>query len=302
MKDMPIKDYIFLRIGRLYPMHIFMLLGFVILELTKFVIGPGQPFDTEYKSPVSLLANIFLIHGLNIFDVATWNGPSWSISVEFYTYILYALLLAVFRKKILWLAVAAIIIVPITFWLSHHVSVDHMTSRYAFSRCLYGFSLGLLCHAAYVKFREKFQSSNAAEILCLAMIILFVSFCGDDRISFFTPWIFGIAVFVFAQEKGAVSRILRGKYFMALGALSYSIYMTHTLLLVCLENVLGKLGLIGNLNLWVGDMLQILSLIGVIAVSAFTYRWIETPANNWFRNYVRRKHAPKVVAEPVAAF
>src|SRR5450432_2991326 len=41
------------------------------------------------------------------------------------------------------------------------------------------------------------------------------------------PVVFGGAGIVFAHERGALSRLLRSRFFVMLGKLSYSIYMTH---------------------------------------------------------------------------
>jgi hypothetical protein len=44
-----------------------------------------RPPITESRAPIAILTNIFLIHALALHPDVTWNFPSWSISVEFYS-------------------------------------------------------------------------------------------------------------------------------------------------------------------------------------------------------------------------
>ena len=97
--------FIFRRIGRLWPLHVFVLLLFVLMELLKIYVmsksGGGwehaeAPFSNEY-SVNSLFSNIFLLQSIGLHDELTWNYPSWSISVEFYTYLIFVSFFALFR-------------------------------------------------------------------------------------------------------------------------------------------------------------------------------------------------------------
>ena len=97
--------FMWLRLGRLYPLHIAILLVFIGFEWIQ-VLLPGfgalavnEPFSQEGESLQFIAANIILVHALGFFNdgIQAFNQPSWSISTEFYSYALFAVLLIVFK-------------------------------------------------------------------------------------------------------------------------------------------------------------------------------------------------------------
>ena len=94
-----IWHFMLLRLGRLYPLHVAILVVFIGIELLRFrfsgTLG-GQNGDkfTEAHSIKSIVTNLLLIQSLNIHKTLTWNLPSWSISVEFYAYAVFAISLS----------------------------------------------------------------------------------------------------------------------------------------------------------------------------------------------------------------
>lgn len=147
----PLKKFILLRLGRIYPLHMFMLLGYVAIECLQFFVKTDTaPFSIVPTSPEAMIANIFLVHGLNTFDQLTWNTPSWSISVEFFTYIIFALAIFTYRNKALLLAGIMTILCPIALvLLKPNMDVNY---DYGLIRCLYGFSVGHICFHLYQRY------------------------------------------------------------------------------------------------------------------------------------------------------
>jgi peptidoglycan/LPS O-acetylase OafA/YrhL len=236
--------FVFVRFGRLYPLHIFMLAAFVGFELLRLVLpqlrnGGEAPFSGG-DNLASLLENIFLIHGLGFAHGLSWNSPSWSISTEFFAYMTFALIMLAFGRRAWLVILAPVVLGPIVLlrFSPHYMDA---TWDYGFVRCLYGFSLGvLLCWSqgrAIAGERQRFAAaeydpvSRAAwtitEIATLVAIFIFVSMGGDNAMGIAAPFVFAFAINVFAYERGLISDLLRLKPFLWLGALSYSIYLTH---------------------------------------------------------------------------
>ena len=46
----------------------------------------------------SFLLNVFLLHSMGLIDYLSWNAPSWSISVEFYTYLVFGLVVVLAQR------------------------------------------------------------------------------------------------------------------------------------------------------------------------------------------------------------
>ena len=120
-------------------------------------------------------------------------------------------------------------------------------------RGLYGFFVGFLVHAAFVHDRaagESLPYATAFEVAALATAAALMTVSGEGRLGVAAPLFFAPVVFVFAHEGGAVSRLLLARPFAAIGAWSYSIYMTQGLIgnaydraIVMLDRRVGVFGL-----------------------------------------------------------
>jgi len=280
-----------LRFGRLYPLHIFMLGIFILHHLANSMDGLGTvaPFQPPYQSADTIIANLLLIHSLSVFHFLTWNSPSWSISTEFYTYILYALAIGVMKDRIRRVLVPVVLLSPLALWIL--VGDMDTTYDYGIIRCVFGFSAGVLVWN--LQRTGSLRSGTVLELLSVALIIVFVWAAGTTALSIGAPFVFAVAVLVFAAEAGAVSGMLRKRVLLMLGALSYSIYMVHVgvaELLGSAANLLRKTAIIDLFSgttlgrePWEGDVAVLVYFALVLCVSAITYRTIEVPGRAWFR-------------------
>ena len=83
------------RLGRLWPLHVVVLLAFVAVEGAKAISAARgasfyKPPFTDGTSPGSILTNLFFGQSYGIERQLTWNPPSWSICAEFWTYFIFA--------------------------------------------------------------------------------------------------------------------------------------------------------------------------------------------------------------------
>jgi peptidoglycan/LPS O-acetylase OafA/YrhL len=318
-----VKRFLILRAGRLYPLHLFMLLFFVAYESLKFLNGLSQPFPAPTFSgdmqPAAILTNILLIQSLHVHDGLTWNGPSWSISTELWTYVLFALVSAWLGMRN-WMLLAAAVAGPM---LLLHLSKTGMDTTYDYGliRCVFGFALGVVCFRVHSRWPHRAAHRRPAlmsslEILTVAAVVAFVSAAGTSAWSLLAPFVFSVAVLVFAVEGGAVSRLFRVPLLKWLGKLSYSIYLTHYIFVLILPSVFKRLL---HQDLWTpmalangqyvlaygrnnleGTLLYGAVLAVTLAFSAFTYRWVETPGREWTRRWVDRQ-APRRAVQPAGA-
>ncbi len=280
-----------LRFGRVYPLHVSMLGVCILIHLAHAHSGLGtqMAFQPPDHSADTVIANLLLVHSLNIFDFLTWNSPSWSISSEFYTYILYALALALTKDRIGYLLLPVALLSAVALG----ILVDDMDTsyNYALLRCVFGFSAGAL--AWKVHRASLLRSGTALELLSVALIGSFVWGAGRTELSIAAPVVFAPAVLVFAAEAGAVSRVLRRPVFLLLGAWSYSIYMVHFVLGGALVEAARLLRIAGvdilsgtklGRDLWQGDVACLVFFALVLCAAALTYRLIEVPGRTWFRS------------------
>jgi peptidoglycan/LPS O-acetylase OafA/YrhL len=294
-------EFMLLRFGRLYPLHFAILIALIGLEVVRYrfdgLLGGdvGQKF-TGSNSVGSIFTNIFLIQSLNVHDGLTWNMPSWSVSVEFYTYAIFAIALLYLRNWIYVFIVFIAAAAPVFLFMF----VGQIDAQYDFGviRCVLGFFVGFVCYDLYLLINGRRSPQNpmfatVAEVACVALIIACVCFCGDGPASLAAPAVFGLAVLIFSFERGFVSQILKARPFVFLGTLSYSIYMVHMPVQLGMRYALQlgerKMGIplfnesrIGA-ELWQGDISYVVCLALIVGVSYLTYNLIEQPGRRQSR-------------------
>src|ERR1700704_4501594 len=228
--------FLFLRLGRLYPLHFAMLALFIgseLLRVLRRILVPGLSsvalFSTPQEAPDTILANLLLVQSLHLYDFLTWNLPSWSISTEFYTYVVFAVCLIGLRRHA-WIALLlAMTGGPV---LIAALSERNMGTVFDWGiiRCIYGFAAGAMSWNIYRKWNgelRKWLSGSMIEWGALGLVVVFVSAAGTTLLSVAAPYIFALVVLVFAFEAGTASAILRLRPLVFLGTVSCSIYMTH---------------------------------------------------------------------------
>lgn len=228
----------FLRLGRLYPVHILFLAVFFLFELGKYfaqlklnIVSPNtQPFHENSMS--ALAQHLILIQAIGpTGNAQTFNIPAWSISVEFYTYLIFGLSVLFFRNaRSLFFAMIAM------FSLALLVSENTFGARDLF-KCLAGFYIGCLT-AGFTK-KAKIVVPNFFSLAGVALIIIFLqqktTEYFDVAIYFLTS---ALIVSLVLSESGTLKKVFNLKLLIFLGEISYSVYMSHTAVIWIVNQVL----------------------------------------------------------------
>ena len=308
--------FILLRFGRLYPLYFVMLVCFVGFELLQVALpafgamGNAAPFSPPRQSIDTIFISIFLLQIFHIYDFLTWNTPGWSIATEFWTYLLFGLVVVFFprMRSVLFLGTIFAGTIYLAFASPHGMNT---TYDFGMIRCIVGFSAGVLSHWIWRNWLAKiyFEKivASVVEFAILVGAIAFITYFGLSTYALLAPLIFSVAVLVFAKEAGVISQILQHRFLQLLGTLSYSIYMVHLFVATRLLNVAQliqaklhynllstgihkgvEVKLLGLTPLQ-GDLWSIAMLVIVVGVSYFSYHFIEVPGRNWFRKLALRK-------------
>lgn len=312
-------QFVVRRFGRIWPLHIAVLAAFVAIEFAKHEFSARlggavttAAFDPAGATPLgSLPSQILLLQGVGLTDGLTWNTPSWSISAEFWTYILFALIVGLLpRYRHVAFAVSALLGAAVLIAFSLH-GMD-ATYDLGLPRCIFGFSLGCLVYGA----RSRFGASPPAflpalEVGAAVAVIAFVTLVGRSAASYAAPFLFAAVVYVFSFDAGPVSRFLGRPMFQNLGRWSYSIYMIHGLIAFCVGLIASELQRRLGINLWTPivedgiakrvivsdrvfllDAVHIVYTVTVVVLAAVTYRLIEVPGQQFFRTAANRMSRP----------
>lgn len=313
-----IGKFILLRFGRLWPLHISILSAFILVDILQLFVDVGdaaqyKPFSAPGEGIEVIIANIFMVHSLNLFDQLSLNGPSWSISVEFYTYIIFASILCLFKNYALKIFIGLSVISALT--LYHLNGSLYATYNFGLLRCIFGFSFGVFSWKLYCASLPTMKNilahktaANVAEFSLIIAFTLALYYMNDGYRTSIFPLFFALFILIFAHDAGALSNFLNKKYFQILGILSYSIYMIHIFIsgkffalpIRVIEQktdisltITGDNGkdLYGH-TLLQGTLIEMAYLIIVIAASYVSYKIIEDPARK-FTKKLANKIYPK---------
>jgi peptidoglycan/LPS O-acetylase OafA/YrhL len=308
------NEFFVLRTARLYPLHLFTLLLVAgLLLLTHWLIAHRPEFailadDKRLKgSPRQFLLNLGLLQVLPRSQHFTFNRPSWSISAEFFTYLVFALVVMIAAGKRAWIGCIAAVIVALAgfeIWRRGGIEVVNVRVKPwlnpSLLRCLTGFFLGVLVQSIWRLIHARVRpllaggwKAHLAELACVAAVYFALAHLFFRREQFLILLVFCITVLLFTLSRGCVTLFLESRPIQALGRWSYSIYLTHFFILVVFADVLRlvyqKRDASHLMGPWSYDVLTLVFMAVVLLVSSLTYRFIEVPPRNWAKDWIARR-------------
>lgn len=312
-----LREFMVRRLARVYPLHIVMLIAnllFRLLRISLVMAGVvvAAPAAFEVNNAYSFFLNVLLLHSMGFIDYLSWNAPSWSISVEFYTYVVFGLIVLVAQRmrSLLWFYVLSGLLAAgslgvIVFVLDKR-SLGLQTD-FGILRCFVSFFLGVLTVRIVHRLPGKPSPAVQGALQLIAMIasIALVSLAETNpAATFLAPLTFAVFLGSLLAYPNAlvIPRILVAAPLVWLGRRSYSIYMVHALVVLLAEYFVRGVGprsiaaldsisagLPATLNL-------VVSLAAVLAVSHFTYLYVEIPGGKFLRNVLGSR--PNFSASP----
>lgn len=301
--------FLWLRLGRLYPLHFAFLMVFVVIELAKYwaqirygIVADKPAFTVNGAG--AFWSNMFLIQGLSFNAPLTFNYPSWSISVEFYAYIVFAITRIVIGRGAAFIAISALIVVAsaAALLLAGKWSLADSGNGWAFFRCCGGFFLGVLTYLAYRRLTRRNPVRRTGAIfqswICpvtLLTTVIFLSFKLTHAWSLCLPLLGACVILTtVAYPSPGVVKVLSCKPLTWLGKVSYSTYMVHAAIVWTLTQWLTLVLKVPRVLIGGDSFLATSPLLGlftlalylpmVLTVSHFTFKWIEDP----FRRKAKR--------------
>jgi peptidoglycan/LPS O-acetylase OafA/YrhL len=283
-----------LRLARMYPVHLLTLCGlaFVVLASRSIGITPTHPEDFR---ALDFAYNLLLIQSWGFSDDIHWNFPAWSISCEWFVYLLFPLLalglnrIVSRRQAAFWLgAEMAVFAVAYVFFfdcdLDNKFDGGHF-SRFALARVCLEFTAGALC--CRVRNLVALRSWPWTGALLAAILVTILVAATPVR-DFAIITVFIVAILAASLPgNNLVARVLALPMMVYLGEISYSLYMVH----VPIRMTLGKLlepRVANATSPAIAWTLGIGFVLATLAVSAATYHLVEAPARRGLRRLLDR--------------
>jgi peptidoglycan/LPS O-acetylase OafA/YrhL len=294
----------FLRFGRLYPVHLLMLLIYLMIETLKYLLQAKFGIASLSKPPFvendfyAFLRELFLVKAFWPNDVAmAYNSPAWSISAEFYTYLIFAVITLYFNK-------AKALIFPVIGLIAIAVLFIYKPEHYNFMlRCLAGFFTG--CTVAYLILKNSQHKAIAlptfviplSVVLILSVTVLAHGFYGYGLLIYPASGL--LIAGVILTPANIFKRWLSSASLVWLGAVSYSLYMSHGAVLWVFNQALRVLfhpheqiiqGIsTPQFSLYQSIALSLIYLVISLLIAQLMYTFIENPFRKKSRQVLNLK-------------
>jgi len=243
------KKFMIARFARLYPLHLATLIIMILLYSGIQFAGlmNNLPLFMQRTLDINaILPNIFLIQTIGLFPEPTWNTPSWSISVEWWTYILFPIFIFMLTKqKRLFKYTASLLTLGVYLSIMYYFQPQQFNTRQGymylpaellntvdvmvgagFLRCISGFLMGILVYQLFEQQWMKPFFSRSAPLLALSAT-LFIGWHFNILPDIISIFLFGLSILFIAHNDGLAKKALSISGFQFLGEISYSIYMIH---------------------------------------------------------------------------
>lgn len=230
-KIITVKDLINFQVKRfyrLYPLHFFTLFLVLFIQIIKYFLIKYSSLDhgfnesTNWYSFKNFVGNLFLIQSIfNDFYIFSWNGVSWSISAEFYTYFIFGFLFLICKKyKFLVIIIFSYIVFNIDYFSFAKIFNNQ------FFLCIYNFSLGYFCYFLYK--RIKFRLNNSISFF-FVFLLLVVKIYYENIFYQYKEFFFLLVILCAALLKNntIIYKFLNLKSLVFIGTISYSFYLIH---------------------------------------------------------------------------
>jgi peptidoglycan/LPS O-acetylase OafA/YrhL len=276
------RQFLCVRLSRIYPLHLFTLLFILLLT----IVIPGfvdrySPMQEQRFGVSAFVASLLLVQNWAHWLPTTWNTPAWSLSAEWFAYLIFQPLLLLFKRVqspsiALSLGAASLIALIVTLLLKG-VHNPGVTGTPGMLRMLCEFTTGCLLYRAYVNIVEvplALLTGGALGILAVSLTV--------DNIVFASLFGLALVVFLGTQRHGPVSYILTTRPIMILGEISFSLYMIHWIFFQISNWMLDHIEISSSIRpLW-----NIGLVTGILLVSFASYYGIERPARLFGRSIV----------------
>jgi peptidoglycan/LPS O-acetylase OafA/YrhL len=271
------------RIARLYPLHLVVLLTWLVVERLVWQRGPGPDL------PARLLGQLTMSFTWGPLAQAGFVQPAWSISAEFANYLLFPLLAAAGwpnsrgRAFVLILVGASIYVM-----LNQLVGTIHVITQLAPVRAIAGFMIGM---GLWRLAGERAPRSAARAAVAEALVVLALAAMAIARAD---PLLLvagsSALILAIADGQGPVARLLSTPPAQKLGDLSFGLYLWHWFAIVALTRL--------DLRLSVPEawLLMVATVVGILALSEASLRFIEFPLRALVQRQIRKIVAAQAIS------
>jgi peptidoglycan/LPS O-acetylase OafA/YrhL len=281
-----VKVFFWHRLIRLYPVHLMVLVWLVasVWVVTTML----RPVHTEEIWRFrDVIWHLLLLHAWGFVKAPSWNLPSWSISAEWFAYLLFPLIAPMLNNIrtvtiAFGLAILALLVTVAAFIIQEWGVSSSIVGVPALVRVSGEFICGAaLCRT--VQLAQNSFSSKQAEFLGGGAFVFFILGASIGAPDFFLIGLLAMTIVGASTAKGYFAAALKSVLMVWLGEISYSLYMTHFLVLSVIDHP--AIGLhIRSWSMPARIVALVITLAACLATAAVMFYVVERPSRIYLRN------------------
>ncbi len=285
--------FISARFARVYPAHFIILMGVLALILGASLVG--VQIDHANFSTFDFLTSLFLLHAwFPTQHMANWNGPSWSLSAEWFVYLcfpIFAWIAMRWRERPTWLialAIASFAALDLAYQSMFGPILTEAQENLGIMLVIPEFLYGIGLYFLGQKILLSRVQASAFALGTTALLLAVMQIHADDRliVALAGPFVLSLGLLA----KSGQGSFLSHKWMQFGGEASFALYLVHLPILMVWRNAMQKwFGLEKAYKMGLPEIAVLLTL--TLVAAALVHLWLEQPSRMWLRHQLRQKTA-----------
>ena len=292
----PTLDYgrfLVARLARIYPAHL------AVLAFATAVVGAGMLSGAAFERGGYTLAGWWRTLLLTQAWTPTgqtyeWNGPTWSLSAEWFAYLLFPAFawigLKLGRRPWVLLALAAGLFLGFdaAYRAAFAQPLTHAEFNLGIARIVPEFLYGVALYRLGEQLSPGPSVARSAALAAALAMVALMHFGADERLIVAASG--ALVLTLGLLSKAGVGQALGRPWMLLAGEASYALYVVHFPMILAWNGVVEKLGLRGPAPPLTWPEVAVLLALTTGAALAL-HLWIERPARSLIRGWMDRRRA-----------
>ncbi|WP_109830288.1 acyltransferase family protein [Reichenbachiella versicolor] len=300
------KRFLTARLARIYPLHLLSLTGELLIFVFLTFSGLFQTLHPTAKHLYRLETipiQLTFLQTIGIYNFDTWNAPAWSLSAEWWAYVLFPFMFLLTTKLGYqkWFLAAGIaiagwvtiefVLAPMEPFMNKPPNPAHKTLdvnwHYGTLRGIVGFIGGMSLWQLFRLSKLKSWFGNGWALLIIALgCALSMHFKWYDSL---TVVLIGLLILSSAYGSQSIDKFYSFGALVKLGKWSFSIYMWHMILIHLvklyfhIEKGTPVWRPLQSDNYYKANIMLLTFLLITSLIGYLSYKFIEVPTRQWIR-------------------